>query len=153
MRKTHTKEAHVKDDVKAILNKYDWFWFMPPANAYGKTGISDFIAVKRGTFLALETKFGTNKPTPMQVGFLNSVRAQDGFALVVTDRNLEVFEAFLESFDVAATATSQGMQVPPDHGARMLNALLELSNKLLDTPGEERSVIANPETPAGVTTH
>jgi hypothetical protein len=136
MRKTHTKEAHVKDDVKALLNKYEWFWFMPPSNAYGKSGIADIIAVRHGTFLAVETKFGSNKPTPMQIGFLNSIRANDGFAMVVTEKNLDWFDAFLDSFEVSTKCAASKMDVPPEHGARMLNALMELSNKLLDTPVE-----------------
>ena len=136
MRKTHTKEGHVKDDVKALLDRFGWFWFMPPANAYGKSGISDIIAVKRGTFLAVETKFGANKPTAMQIGFLNSIRANDGFAFVVTERNLEWLEAFLESFDISVECASKKMDVPPEHGARMLNALAELSNKLLDVSAD-----------------
>jgi hypothetical protein len=136
MRTTHTKEAHVKDDVKALLDKYEWFWFMPPANAYGKSGVSDFIAVKRGTFMAIETKFGSNKPTAMQIGFLNSIRAADGFALVVNEKNLSWLEAFLESFDISVECQVKQMEVPPDHGARMVNALAELSNKLLDTPAD-----------------
>ncbi len=140
MRKTHTKEAHVKDDVKALLNKYDWFWFMPPANAYGKSGISDFIAIKRGTFLAIETKFGSNKPTAMQIGFLNSIRANDGFAFVVNEQNLDWLDAFLESFDESVAATSRREEIDPEHGARMLNALQELSNKLLDVSGEQPTI-------------
>jgi Holliday junction resolvase len=95
MRTSYAKEAHVKDDIKALLTKHDWFFFMPPANAYGKSGISDIIAIKRGTFLAVEAKFGTNKPTAMQVGFLNSIRACDGFAMVVSDRNIDWLAAFL----------------------------------------------------------
>lgn len=136
MRKTYSKEAHVKDDVKALLNKFDWFWFMPPANGFGGSGISDFIAVKRGTFLSIETKFGSNKPTAMQIGFLNSIRANDGFAFIVNEKNLGWLEAWLESFDLAINCVAQKMQVPPEHGARMLNAIAELFNKLLDTPGE-----------------
>lgn len=144
MRKTYTKEAHVKDDVKALLDKYDWFWFMPPANAYGKAGISDIIALKRGSFLAVEAKLGSNKPTAMQIGFLNSVRAADGLAFVVNEKNLDWFEAFLESFDLATTAQIKGGKVPHEHGARMVNAIAELSNKLLDTPAAGPSVIEAP---------
>lgn len=140
MRTTHTKEAHVKDDVKALLDKYQWFWWMPPANGYGKSGVSDFHAVKTGTFMAIETKFGTNKPTAMQIGFLNSIRAADGFAFVVSDRNIDWFEAFLDSFQIATEATSRREEVPQEHGARMLNAIAELSNKFLDTPAPEPSV-------------
>lgn len=140
MRKTYTKEAHVKDDTKALLDKYGWFWFMPPANAYGKSGISDIIAVKAGTFMAIENKFGSNKPTAMQVGFLNSIRAADGFAFVVNDKNLEWLDAFLESFDISVAAQSRNEEVPPEHGARMLNALAELSNKLLDVSSDQPTV-------------
>jgi hypothetical protein len=136
MRTTYTKEAHVKDDAKAILSKYEWFWFMPPSNAYGKSGISDFIALKAGTFLAIETKFGSNKPTAQQVGFLNSIRANDGFAFVVNEKNLTWLDHFLESFDIATAAASMKEPVPPEHGARMLDCIRELSNKLLDIGDE-----------------
>lgn len=136
MRKTHTNESHVKQDVKELLDASQWFWFMPPANGFGAAGISDFIAVKRGTFMAIETKFGSNKPTAMQVGFLNSIRAADGFAFVVNEKNLEWLAAFLESFDISVECAAKKMDVPPEHGARMLNALAELSNKLLDVSGD-----------------
>lgn len=141
MRKTYTKEAHVKDDVKAILDKHGWFWFMPPSNAYGKSGISDFIALRNEVFMAIETKFGTNKPTAMQVGFLNSVRAESGFAFVVSDRNIAWFVAFMESFDISVQCAAQREKVPEEHGSRMMNAIYELSNKLLDTVAPEPSVI------------
>lgn len=126
-------EADVKKRVKAALDTHGWFWWMPPANGFGKAGISDFNALKHGTFLAIETKFGSNKPTAMQIGFLNSVRQEQGFAFVVSDRNIDWFEAFLESFDLSVEATSKNEQVAPEHGARMLNAIAELTNKFLDT--------------------
>lgn len=125
-------ERDVKRAVKALLDKYDWFWFMPPANGYGSSGISDFIAVWSGTFMAIETKFGSNKPTPLQIGFLNSIRAADGFAFVVNDKNIEWFEAFLDSFALATQNQRKSLEVPAEHGARMLNAIKELSNNFLD---------------------
>lgn len=142
-------EKDVKKGVKAILDKHGWFWFMPPANGYGKSGISDIIAMRHGTFMAIETKFGTNKPTPMQIGFLNSVRQEDGFAFVISDRNIDWFGAFMESFDAAVVEQSHGREVPPEHGARMLNAIAELSNKLLDTAAQTASVIEATQEPAG----
>jgi hypothetical protein len=134
-------EKDVKRKVKALLEQYDWFYFMPPANAYGKSGIADIIAIWNGTFLAVETKFGSNKPTAMQIGFLNSIRASQGFAFVVSDRNIGWFEGFLESFKLAAEAHGRREPVPPEHGARLLNAIAELSNKLLDTTGPSASLI------------
>jgi hypothetical protein len=120
-------EKDVKRKVKAILDKHRWFWWMPPANAYGKGGVSDFIALKTGTFMGIETKFGTNKPTAMQIAFLNSVRAEDGFGFVVTDKNYEYLNQFLESFAIATAFQSRKEEVPQEHGSRMLNAIYMLT--------------------------
>ena len=130
---SYRNEKDVKKQVKALLDRFGYFWFMPPANGYGKAGISDIIALWRGTMIAIETKFGSNKPTPLQIGFLNSIRKEDGFAFVVSDRNIDWLEAFLESFENATMAQAQGKKLSDEDGARMINALAELSNKLLDT--------------------
>lgn len=120
-------EKDVKKRVKQILDKYNWFWCMPPANAYGKSGISDFLAWRTGASMAIETKFGSNKPTAMQVAFLNSIQAEDAFAFVVNDKNIDFLDQFLESFMIAAEATARRMDVPPEHGSRMLNAIYMLT--------------------------
>ena len=130
---SYRNEKDVKKQVKALLDRFGYFWFMPPANGYGKAGISDIIALWRGTMIAIETKFGSNKPTPLQIGFLNSIRKEDGFAFVVSDRNIDWLEAFLESFENATMAQAKGEKPRDEDGARMINALAELSNKLLDT--------------------
>lgn len=120
-------EKDVKKRVKAILDKHLWFWFSPPASAYGKSGISDILATKSGTFMAIETKFGYNKPTPLQVAFLNSIRAEDGFGFVVNEKNTDFLDQFLESFTVAAEHQSRREAVPEEHGSRMLNAIYMLT--------------------------
>lgn len=120
-------EKDVKAKVKKILDKHDWFWFMPPSNAYGKSGISDFIAVKNGTFLAIETKFGSNKPTALQVAFLNSIRNAHGFGFIVNEKNIDWLDGFLESFEVATIAQSKKEEVSDEHGARMVNGIKELT--------------------------
>lgn len=121
-------EKDVKKAVKKLLDQYDWFWFMPPANAYGKAGISDFIAIGQGVFLAIETKFGSNKPTAMQVGFLNSIRAEKGFAFVVNDKNIAWLEAWLASFKRGAEAISNKNMPTDEDGAMMINAIRELTD-------------------------
>lgn len=147
----YRNEKDVKRKVKALLEKFDWFYWMPPANAYGKSGISDFNAVRRGVFMAIETKFGSNKPTAMQIGFLNSVRAEDCFGFVVSDRTIPWLEAFLESFELSTVAAIKGEKVVEEHGSRMMNAIYELSNKLLDVSGPPPSMIeAVPPPPPSV---
>ena len=92
-------EAGVKREVKRLLKKYGWFYWMPPANVFGRAGIADFNAVRGGRFLAVETKFGSNRPTPLQQQFLNDVVAHGGLAMVVTERDLDELEQVLLTAD------------------------------------------------------
>jgi len=112
--------------VKKILDKHGWFWFMPPMNGFGRSGISDFIGVKAGVFMVIETKFGNNTVSAMQRGFLNSVHAEQCFAFVVDDKNIVWFEAFMNAFDTAALAVTNKTMPDQENGALMLNAIREL---------------------------
>lgn len=88
-------EAGVKREVRKLLTKYGWYTWMPPANGYGKGGIADFHALKDGKFLAIETKYGANTPTPMQAKFLQDISQHGGTALVIYETDLETFELLL----------------------------------------------------------
>lgn len=126
-------EKDVKKAVKKLLDKHDWFWWCPPANGYGTTGVADFNALKNGVFLAIETKFGKNKPTLRQKGYAESIWSQKGIAFCVSEANIEWLEAWLKCFDNATAAVqSSGMHQRPEEavdqtdGATMLNAVQEL---------------------------
>lgn len=125
--KQYAKEADVKKEVKRLLTQHKWFWWMTPANGFGKSGISDFCALRSGVFMAIETKFGPNKPSTMQQGYLGSIRAEDGFGLVVSNRTIQSFADFLEAFDSSAAAVAGKQEVAPQDGATMLNALRDLA--------------------------
>lgn len=120
-------EKDVKAQAKKLLDKHGYFWFMPPANAYGKAGIADILAIKAGVFVAIETKFGSNKPTVLQAAFLNSIRQEKGFGFVVTDKNLDWFAKWLQAFDNAAFAVGSQKQVEAQDGADMLDAIAALT--------------------------
>lgn len=124
---TYTNEADVKRRVKKLLDQHKWFWWMPPANGFGRTGISDFNALRGGVFIAVETKFGKNKPTPMQVGFLESIQSESGIAFIVNDQNIFAFELWLSHFDNAVKAQAEQRDVDPADGAAMLDAMRALS--------------------------
>ena len=120
---TYTNEGDVKKQVKKLLTQHGWFWWMPPANGFGRTGIADFNALRGGVFLAIETKFGSNKPTAMQVGFLDSVASEDGMAFVVNEKTLDALAVWLERFDQAVKAQSEGRDVEQSDGAAMVDAM------------------------------
>lgn len=89
-----TPEKAVKAKVKAVLESESVYYFMPPANGYGRTGIPDFIccvkAEPHGIFLAIETKANGNKPTALQVKEIETIRRNNGVAVVVDETNWDM---------------------------------------------------------------
>lgn len=120
-------EKAVKQKVKKLLDKHGWFWWMPPANGYGKGGISDFHAIKNGVFLVIETKSGTNKPSALQKQFCESIMASKGFAFVVNEINLDWLDRWLECFENATIAASHSKEVATEDGADLINAIAALT--------------------------
>lgn len=121
-------ERGVKQIIKDLLNHHGWFTFMPGANGYGASGVSDHLAIKDGVFLAVEAKFGSNKPKPLQKGFAAQVIANDGFAFCVNEKNIDHFAWWLESFELSVKAQREGREVSPEHGSRMLNSISVLTD-------------------------
>lgn len=130
-KRTYLKEADVKAEVKKLLNKHEWFWWMPPANGFGRAGTSDFNALRDGVFLAVETKFGGNKPTAMQIGYMHSITANGGMAFVVDEKRIDKFAGWLAAFDRAAEAAGNKKPVASEDGAYMLDAIRDLTLELV----------------------
>ena len=130
MMRVYKSEADVKKYVRQILEKYRWKSWMPAANGYGETGISDFCGLRAGVFLAVETKFGDNELTVNQERFLNEVLAEDGFGFVVYEWGVETFEKWSALFDTATTYTSKGEKVPDNVGAELLECIRILTEPI-----------------------
>lgn len=124
-------ESDVKKKVKELFNKHGFFWWMPPANGFGKAGTSDFHAIRSGVFIALETKFGSNKPTALQKAFLQSIKAEKGLAFVVDEGNIGHFSAWLDAFDRATESISKEEPVSAEDGSIMLNAIAAMTEKMI----------------------
>ena len=127
MARAYTSENSVKSEINKLLNQHKWFWWSSPMNGYGKTGISDKLAYRGGILIAIEAKFGKNKPTTMQKAFLESIRAEGGFGFVVNDTNIGWFKGFLEAFDRSVEAGMKKQMPSDEDGAYMINAIRELS--------------------------
>lgn len=123
-------EKDVKREVKKLLDKHNWFWWMPPANGFGKVGVADFNAIRGGVFLAIETKFGKNKPTVHQSAFLTSIQAEDGFGFVVNEDRIEWLRQWMDAFDRATVAASKNEKPAAEDGATLLNAIREMTHEL-----------------------
>ena len=127
---TYTSERDVKKQVKKLLDRHKYFWWMPPANGYGAAGISDIKALKAGVFIAIETKFKSNTLTANQRGFLNSIQSEDGFAFVVDEKNIGQLERWLSLFEQASQLSAQQKILDHSDGADLIDCLHALTVKI-----------------------
>lgn len=121
-------EGGVKALIKDLLNFHGWYTWMPAANGMGTLGVLDHLAIKDGVFLAIEAKFGANKPTPLQKAFAGQVIANSAFAFCVNEKNIDHLAWWLESFAISCAHEREGKEVPAEHGARMINAMSALTD-------------------------
>jgi hypothetical protein len=82
-------EADVKKRVKQILKELGAWYFMPVPTGYGVQGIPDFICCYRGLFIAIETKYGGNKPSKWQAIRLREISEHGGYSVVIDENNVE----------------------------------------------------------------
>lgn len=130
MTKAPRIERDVKREVKKLLDEHKFFWWMTPANGFGVSGVSDILAFKSGVLIAIETKFGSRKTTAQQRGFLNSIQAENGFAFVVNEKNLDWFAGFLRVFDATVVEQAKGNKPSPEQGAYLLNAIKAMTESI-----------------------
>ena len=84
------REKDVKREVRKVLallgDEAAISMYVP--SGYGKQGIEDFTVCVRGRFLAIETKFGSNRLTAMQERRREEVEHAGGTYVVVTEKNV-----------------------------------------------------------------
>jgi len=94
--KNITNEAGVKEEVKKILNRTpDCWWYMPVQTGYGVHGIPDFVACIRGSFIAIETKFGRNKLSAWQEKQKDGITKAKGMYFIINENSLDKLAVFV----------------------------------------------------------
>ncbi|MFA7557206.1 MAG: hypothetical protein WCZ20_05335 [Hydrogenophaga sp.] len=92
-----TPEAKVKDRIHALLAEFHGCAVNYIGGQYANNGTSDILACVDGRFVAIEAKAGDNKPTALQVEYLERVEAAGGLALVINEKGLEYLRHCLEN--------------------------------------------------------
>ena len=86
-------EGDVKKIVKQVLaaTSQCW-WFMPPANGYGRSGIPDFVGCVNGNMFAIETKYGKGAPTANQLREMEALMRAGAHVWIVRETNVDGWE-------------------------------------------------------------
>jgi hypothetical protein len=105
MKKVFKNEGDVKQVVKEVLKNIgpDCWWFMPPANGYGRSGVPDFVGCVSGAMFCVETKFGAGKPTANQMREMTLAGMAGAVVWVVNEQNIGRWTAEFEEWAVRAS--------------------------------------------------
>lgn len=92
-----TPEGKVKRQISKLLKDKGVWYFMPPANGYGRKGIPDYMASANGYLVGVEAKAdATKKPTALQIRCGEEMIASGAHWMVVCDdRTLGILEELL----------------------------------------------------------
>ena len=99
----NTPEGKVKAKVKALLKKYNCYYFMPVP--YGHAGTPDFIACMNGSFIGIETKAGNNKTTKLQDIEHQLITQAGGCVYIVNEDSIPALETLLNYHSVTKSST------------------------------------------------
>lgn len=92
-----TPEGKVKQKIRNLLKKLGLYYFCPQTGGYGKSGVPDIIICAHGSFIAVECKAGSNKPTALQTAEMSKILSAAGDAWVVNEANFDSFAAWIET--------------------------------------------------------
>lgn len=101
-----TKEALVKQRIKAVLDAHGAYRVMPVSNGMGAHGVPDFLVCARGMFIGIEAKAGKGRPTELQLSNLRRIHEAGGSALVINEINVGLLDGMLHALKVGGTPFS-----------------------------------------------
>lgn len=84
-------ERDVKTACKKLFAELNVWYFMPVMNGFGVQGIPDIVGACNGHMFGVECKYGSNKPTPLQVTQITRMQSHKIPVWVVSDRNFAEF--------------------------------------------------------------
>lgn len=100
-------ESAVKRRVKQILANSGAYAFMPVQTGYGNKTL-DLLCCYKGYFIAIECKYGKNKPTPYQMRTIQEIIGSQGVVLVINEHNIDDLVDLLKRLNNHVKDTSEG---------------------------------------------
>jgi len=92
-----TPEKKVKEQVKALCKRHGAYYAIPVTRGMASNGTPDMLVGHAGYFAGVETKAGSGKPTKLQMVRLVEIRRAGCTALVINEKNMDLFEKWLEN--------------------------------------------------------
>lgn len=104
-----TPESKVKKEIKAVLQEYGIWYFMPQPGPFQIAGVPDFLGILPwdGRFLGIEAKAPGGRATENQKRVCAQINANGGVAIITSDPE-EVRELLRDRKQKAQEADPRG---------------------------------------------
>ena len=80
-------------------------------HGFGRSGVPDIVACVNGLFLAIETKAGGNKPTALQIREIETIRRNNGVAVVVDETNWDMVRDMVRVMALSITVVTEALRI------------------------------------------
>lgn len=98
-----TPEKTVKDAVVKCLKDAGVYYFFPATHGYGRSGVPDIVCCVNGYFLGIECKAGKGKLTALQAREIQTIRHNNGVAVVVDETNWDMLPELLRKLELGVS--------------------------------------------------
>lgn len=96
------QEKNFENKIKQYLKNNDYYFVKYFANRMTKVGVPDILACVNGSFLGIEVKSSTGKPSELQIYNVKTINECGGFAVIVSPEQWEFLKmliGMLENYD------------------------------------------------------
>lgn len=91
------KEKAFENKIKKFLRDRGCYVVKYFGCAFSQSGVPDLLCCINGTFVAIEVKSDTGKPSALQLANIADIQGAGGVAMVLHPKDWDKFTAFIDS--------------------------------------------------------
>lgn len=89
------QEKNFENKIKQYLKDHDCYFVKYFANRMTKVGVPDILACVNGSFLGIEVKSSTGKPSELQIYNVKTINECGGYAVIVAPEQWEFLKILI----------------------------------------------------------
>ena len=89
------EEKNFENKIKKYLEDQGCYFVKYFANRMTKVGVPDILACVNGSFVGIEVKSSTGKPSELQIHNVKKINESGGYAVIVAPEQWELLKMFI----------------------------------------------------------
>ena len=93
------QEKNFENKIKLYLKSHDHYFVKYFANRMTKVGVPDILACVNGSFVGIEVKSSTGKPSELQIYNAREINESGGYAVIVSPEQWEYLKILIGTLE------------------------------------------------------